>query len=292
MLAHQAAAWLAKDRLGRRDVEDGRKPLLDLLAEISQPSFTPRCHIISDVAMVAGGRRPWRFRAASGENWYLVRPSEAFYLVASAMEVLGRRESEFLLLLTSLPKECEPRPVDTRTLANKLHQAVDVALADVALPSKENALAVDPPQVAPDSKTEDLPSTDAPSLADASAPVDGMALARSVWQSLRTEMKGVIEARIRELSEQSLETYEEKAAVAAEVRRVCDEWGFRAIAPATGRPAYLRCRTDPDHSKGQFYFQVIRHAEPVAEPKSSVKNATAQFPNFSLTDKPVDRREA
>lgn len=266
VLAHQAAAWLAKDRLGRRDVEDGRKPLLDLLAEISQPSFTPRCHIISDVAMVAGGRRPWRFRAASGENWYLVRPSEAFNLVASAMEALGRRESEFLLLLTSLPKGCEPWLVGEKSQAARLHEAVDRALEGISTPAAEEP------------------------LAEVSAPINGVALARSVWQSLRAEMKEVIEARVRQLSQLTLETFEQKREVEAELRMAMDAWGFRAVAPRSGKPAYLRCRVQERNPYGQFYFSDVPRSEVVQPPDPEGVVASAQVPLFSLTDALADSR--
>lgn len=262
VLAHRAAALLVKDRFYRRELEDAREPLLELLAELSQPGFRPRCHVVTDVALASGGGVPKRFKAASGQTWYLVSPLEARALVACASEILRRRESEFLLQLTSFPKGCEPWLVGEKSHAERLHEALDRALEGLSMPAAEKP------------------------LAEVSGPADGVAIAHSVWQSLRAEMKEVIEARIRELSLQRFETFEEKAAVAAELHQAMMEWGFRAVSPSSGHPSALRCRQTAKNPRGFFYLQDIVGSDPVEAPDPEAPRASASLPVFTLTDPP------
>lgn len=266
VLAHQAAAVLVKSRFNRHELEDGREPLLDLITQTSQTSFRPRCYVLSDYALKSGQGVSQSYRAASGQQWYAVHPMEALVLVAGAMEVLKQRESEFLLQLTSFPKECEPWLVGEKSHAERLHQALDHALAGVTMPAAEE------------------------SLADVSAPINGVAMARSVWLSLRSEMKEVIEARIRELSEQRFETFEEKAAVAAELHQAMMDWGYRAISPSSGQVAFFRCRQTAKNKPGYFYFEDIRNSTIVGAPDPDAPRAANRIPPFRLADPPPDRR--
>lgn len=266
-LAEKASSLIAGDRLDHRDLVDGRDAVLHLLSQVSQPNFRPTCRWVADVAPARWTTKPLRARSEAGRSWFLVDPSDGLELVRNAMEALKAPGAELLLHLTSLPKECEPWLVGEKSQAERLHQALDNALTGMSMPASEEP------------------------LAEVSAPVDGVALARSVWQSLRAQMKEVIEARIRELSEQRFETFEEKAAVAAELHQAMMEWGYRAVSPRTGRAAYLRChRQDKVNPNGCFQFRDIAGAVEVAQPDESAPMTSVRLPPFGLTDPPPDKR--
>lgn len=265
-LAHRGAGFLAEDRINRLEYEDGRRNILSLVQHLAGENFRPECRGVSNTAPNPWTTRLVRPRSGSGPSWYSLNANDLIDRVRVGMEGLEEPDVEFLLQLTSLPKECEPWLVGEKSQAERLREALDEALAGVRMPAAEE------------------------SLAEVSAPVDGVALARSVWQSLRAEMKEVIEVRIRELSQQRLETFEEKAAVAAELHQAMVDWGFRAIAPATGQASFLRCKQTKKNPLGFFSFESIADAPVVAPIEADPPKTPSVLPPFRLTDPPPDRR--
>lgn len=113
----------------------------------------------------------------------------------------------------------------------------------------------------------------------------------SIWVAMRAEIKSRFEAVIQRLSSERFETFKEKSEVADDINQLLRDWGFRAINPASGRAAYLRCRQQDRNPRGQFLFQDIDGAEVVAPPDEGAPRATVALPVFRLTDPPPNRRE-
>lgn len=122
------------------------------------------------------------------------------------------------------------------------------------------------------------------------SPREQLSQLHSIWVAMRAEIKTRFEAVIERLSNERFETFKEKAEVAADINQLLDDWGFRAINPASGRPAYLRCRQQERNPRGQFLFQDIDGAEVVAPPDEGAPKATVALPVFRLTDPPPNRR--
>jgi hypothetical protein len=264
-VAHHSAAALASAWKSRAQAQTDA--LSNVLEFLGNPKLRPECQFVSDLGLV-GHVQAKQVRALdSGQRWFKVSASEAVALTEGVQRLSKGPGFEFHLLLTSLPKRWESWPVGGDTHGDRLHAALDRALTGVSMPAVEKP------------------------LEEMAGPTDGVAIARAVWQSLRTEMKGVIEERIRELSQQTFETYEEKAAVAAELHQAMLDWGFRAISPQTGRASYLRChRQDRVNPNGCFQFRDIAGADVVAAPDADAPMTSVRLAFFRLTDAPPDKR--
>lgn len=112
-----------------------------------------------------------------------------------------------------------------------------------------------------------------------------------LWNEQRELFKPRLEALIEILSEREYPTYAEKSAIAAELHELMMAWGFRAISPKTGHPAYLRCHQQDDvNPNGCFQFRDINGTEPLAQPTPNARTTSVRLPVFLLTDAPPDRR--
>lgn len=263
---------------------------LESLVRYAAEDLGSRCLFLSDVAPQGQEDVPFIRAQGSGQRWFLLTPEGAVALVRVLLPGILQLGTDCLVALTSVPHQCELWRMGDRTQAQRLHDAIDRALAAVKMPPVELPLAeISGPVESAVSPTARPPASDAPD-AEVSASLGAASLPRTVWQSLRAEMKGVIEARVRELSQMKLETYEQKREVEAELRSVMDAWGFRAVAPRSGKPAYLRCRVQERNPYGQFYFSDVPRSEVVQPPDPEGVVASAQVPLFSLTDALTDSR--
>lgn len=263
---------------------------LDSLVRYAAEDLGSRCLFLSDVAPQGQEDLPFIRAQGSGQRWFLLTPEGAVALVRVLLPGILQLGTDCLVALTSVPHQCEFWRMGDRTQAQRLHDAIDRALAAVQMPNVEEPLAeVSGPVNSAVSRTDQGPASDALD-AEVSASLEAVSLPRTVWQSLRAEMKDVIEARVRELSQMKLETYEQKRNVEAELRSVMDAWGFRAVAPRSGKPAYLRCRVQERNPYGQFYFSDVPRSEVVQPPDPEGVVASAQVPLFSLTDALTDSR--
>ncbi len=264
-VAHHGAAALASAWKNREQTQTDA--LSNVLEFLGNPMLRPECQFVSDLGLV-GHEQANQFRVLdSGQRWFRVSASEAVALAEGVQRLSKGTGFEFHLVLTSVQKGWDAGSVGEET-RQRLFEALSAGLEGATLPAAEV------------------------SLAEASGPEDGVALARSVWQSLRAEMKVILERRIEELSKQTFETFEEKAAIARELHRAITEWGFRAVSPSTGRASFLRCRRQDENPRGKFFFQEIAGAPVVAEPDPNASRTPVRLPAFRLTDAPPDRRES
>lgn len=124
-------------------------------------------------------------------------------------------------------------------------------------------------------------------LDGARAPDTALSKLNIAWQTVRQEMKVALEGLIESLSTRTLETFEEKAEIAARLNEQLDAWKFRAVSPSTGRAAYFQCRVGERNPKGYFFFQDIdADSEPVRAGNPDGPKAPGQIPIFVLTDAP------
>ena len=264
-VAHHGAAALASAWASQAQTQ--ADALSNVLEFLGNPKLRPACQFVADLGLV-GHEQTNQFRASdSGQRWFRVSAIEAVALAEAVQRLSKGPGFEFHLLLTSVAKGWESWLVGGETHGDRLHAALDRALTGLSMPTVEKP------------------------LEEMAGPTDGVAIARAVWQSLRAEMKGVIEERIRELSQQTFETYEEKAEVAAELHQAMLDWGFRAISPRTGRASYLRChRQDKVNPNGCFQFRDIAGADVVAAPDADAPMTSVRLAFFRLTDAPPDKR--
>lgn len=262
-VAHHGAAALASAWESRAQTQTDALP--NVLEFLGNPKLRPACQFVSDLGLI-GHEQANQFRASdSGQRWFRVSASEAVALAEGVQRLSKGTGFEFHLVLTSVQKGWDAGSVGGET-RQRLFEALSAGLEGATLPAAEV------------------------SLAEASGPEDGVALARSVWQSLRAEMKVILERRIEELSKQTFETYEQKAAVTTELHEAMMEWGFRAISPSTGRPAFLRCKLMQRNPRGYFTFEHLESGEELGAPDPSAPRATVRLPAFLLTDPPPDKR--
>lgn len=262
-VAHHGAAALASAWKNRAQTQTDA--LSNVLEFLGNPMLRPECQFVSDLGLV-GHEQANQFCALdSGQRWFRVSASEAVALAEGVQRLSKGTGFEFHLVLTSVQKGWDAGSVGGET-RQRLFEALSAGLEGATLPAAEVT------------------------LAEASGPEDGVALARSVWQSLRAEMKVILERRIEELSKQTFETYEEKAAVAAELHQAMLDWGFRAIAPATGQATFLRCKQTTKNPRGFFWFESIADAPVVAAVQADAPKAPSTLPPFRLADQPPDRR--
>lgn len=109
---------------------------------------------------------------------------------------------------------------------------------------------------------------------------------RGVWEAARAEVKDRLEGAIESLSEQEFPTLAEKEHVSAHIQEEIERWGFVAVAPHTGLPAYLRAKDAPKNPRGFFYFDPLPNVAPVLPPDESAQATGVRLPRFKLTDLP------
>lgn len=114
---------------------------------------------------------------------------------------------------------------------------------------------------------------------------------RSIWEATRAEVKSKLEEAIRSLSTVQFGTYEEKRAIATELAKTMEVWGFRAKSPYSGQPATLRCRQNAKNPNGYFCFDEAP-VNPDARTSATVRGGRVQLPVFSLVDPPPDKRHS
>lgn len=129
-------------------------------------------------------------------------------------------------------------------------------------------------------------------LSAAAAPgAEDLLRIQSVWEVARAEVKGRLEAVIKKLSQEPLETFEEKRDLAAMLMQAIDRWGFRALSPFNQQPAFLRVLRGPSKKGQEGYFQFETRSEDGARKSGrDYKGTFEQLPAFTLVDRPTDRR--
>jgi len=105
-----------------------------------------------------------------------------------------------------------------------------------------------------------------------------------LWQAVRSVVKEWLENVIVVHANLKLDTYEEKQRVTEGLTAAMHQWGFVAIAPASGLPSYLRCRQTTKNPRGFFYFESLPGVEEASPPQADAKSTPVKLPAFKLTD--------